>query len=192
MRQLLLIRHSESQPLPALPPAQWGLSPAGRRRCRLLAARLEGHEPAVVLSSRERKAIETAQLVGSLLERPYEQVTGLEEHNRSEEPYHDRETFLRLVEELLNHPEKEVFGKETGAEALARFEDAIARIVEMYPVGNIAAVTHGTVLSLFVAAHSEEAAYPFWQQLAQPGYVVFTLPDMRLLQVVFDASDDRE
>lgn len=191
MRKLILIRHSESDPLPALPPVQWTLSPAGRRRCRPLAARLREHDPAVVLSSSERKAIETAQLVGSLLERPYEQVIGLGEHDRSGEPYHDRETFLQLVEALLTCPEEEVFGQETGAEALARFETAVATIVETYAIGNIAAVTHGTVLSLFVAARSGEDAYPFWEKLAQPGYVVFALPNMRLLEVVFDAGESQ-
>lgn len=141
------------------------------------------------MSSNEQKAIETAQLVGRLLEKPWEQVAGLGEHDRREEPYHERQTFLRLVEAVLTYPEVAVFGQETGAEALVRFEKAVAGLVEAHPTGNIAAVTHGTVLSLFVAAHSEEEAYSFWQQLAQPGYVVFALPEMRLLEVVFDAGE---
>lgn len=188
MRQLILIRHSESQPLPGLPPAQWGLSPAGRRRCQSLASRLAPYEPTVILSSSERKAVETAQLVASLLKIPYDVVEGLGEHDRSGEPYHDRETFLQLVKTLLTQPEQEVFGQETGAEARARFEQAVRQIVETRQIGNVAAVTHGTVLSLFMAAHGEEDAYRFWQRLAQPAFVVFSLPDMRLMEVVFDVG----
>lgn len=190
MRKLVLIRHSESQPKEALPPAQWTLSPAGRRRCRPLAQWLAPYDPVIILSSHERKATETARRTGTLLEKPHRAVDGLGEHNRSNEPYHDQDTFLKLVEALLTHPEKEVFGNETGAEALARFEAAIGRVVEEQTRGNVAVVTHGTVLSLFVAAHSDRKPFPFWQQLRQPALVVFSLPEMRLLEVVFDASID--
>jgi len=190
MRKLVLIRHSESQPTEASPPAQWALSAAGRRRCRPLAERLAAYDPVVILSSGEQKAVETAQRVGTLLEKPYRAVGDLGEHDRSNEPFHDRNTFLKLVEALLTHPEKNVFGNETGAEALARFESAIGRIAEEQTKGNVVVVTHGTVLSLFVAAHSDQKPFPFWQQLQQPALVVFSLPEMRLLEVVFDAGEE--
>jgi broad specificity phosphatase PhoE len=141
-----------------------------------------------MLSSSERKAVETARLVADELAIPHQIIPELGEHDRQNEPYHDRQRFLQLVEELLRHPEKHVFGSESGAEALARFEGAVARIVADYPAGNIAAVTHGTVLSLYVASHSALDAYQFWQELAQPALVTFTLPEMALVEVVPDAG----
>lgn len=188
MRKLILIRHSESQPDPSLPPAEWSLTPAGRRRCRPLAQRLAPYEPPIILSSGERKARETAQQVAQILRKPFRAVDGFGEHDRSGEPYHDRETFLHLVGALLTQPDREVFGRETGAEALGRFEEAVARTVREQARGNVAVVTHGTVISLFVAAHSAKKPLNFWKKLGQPALVVFSLPEMSLQEVVYEAG----
>jgi broad specificity phosphatase PhoE len=55
-----------------------------------------------------------------------------------------------------------------------------------YPGGDVALVTHATVLSLFVARHSGRAAFDFWRLLTMPAVVVFDLPGFALREVITD------
>ncbi|MDX1664249.1 MAG: histidine phosphatase family protein [Candidatus Promineifilaceae bacterium] len=187
MDKLIFIRHSQSRPTPGQPASSWPLTSVGRERCQPLARWLSSHEPLTIVSSEERKAMETAQLAASQLGIPWSTASGLQEHDRTGEPYHSQEQFLALVERLFREPQATVFGRESGAQALARFEQALATVLRSRPPGNLAVVTHGTVLSLFVGAHSDHDPLSFWQRLRQPSIVVFSLPDLTLLEVVDEA-----
>ena len=76
-----------------------------------------------------------------------------------------------------------VLGSETGADAHARFATALDRVIETYPRGNLAVVTHGTVISLFVSKATGTDPLSFWQRLQLPALVVLSLPEFRLLDV---------
>src|SRR5437764_1217197 len=47
-----------------------------------------------------------------------------------------------------------------------------------------AVVTHGTVLALFVARHSKENPFQLWRRMGLPSFVVMSLPEYRLEQMV--------
>ncbi|MEP7191083.1 MAG: histidine phosphatase family protein, partial [Roseiflexaceae bacterium] len=79
---LILIRHSQSQPEPGRPASQWPLTEAGRQRCIALAERLVAYAPALIVTSRERKASETGALVAVRLALPTQVADGLHEHQR--------------------------------------------------------------------------------------------------------------
>jgi broad specificity phosphatase PhoE len=88
------------------------------------------------------------------------------------------------VTRVLEHQGELVLGTETGAEALARFSASLDQVLADN-AGNLAVVTHGTVLSLFVSRLAGVDPVAFWGQLELPAYVVFAIPELRLLQVVY-------
>ena len=185
MPNLVFIRHSQSQPEAKVPARQWSLTAEGRRRCEPLAEQLLPYKLDVIVTSTEPKASETGELVAQKLEIPCRVMQNLHEHERETAPYFaTREEFLAAVSNLLVRPDELVFGDETAHEARARFDGAVKTVLAAYPRDNIAIVTHGTVLSLFVNQLTGQSIYPFWQRLGMPAIVAFSTPKMELLAQV--------
>jgi broad specificity phosphatase PhoE len=88
------------------------------------------------------------------------------------------------VERLFERPDELIFGRETAHEAHERFAGAVERTLERFPEGNLAIVTHGTVLTLFVARATGIEPASFWKRLGLPAFAVMTLPERTLLEVV--------
>jgi broad specificity phosphatase PhoE len=181
MAHLLLVRHSLPDIDPSVAASYWKLSDEGRRRCAALAEMLSAYHPAVVVSSAEPKAAETAAIVATSLGLPLETEVDLHEHERSLDTHFSQEAFQRAVEHLFAQPEDLVFGNETAAQARRRFGQAVDRLLARYPGETIAVVAHGTVISLFVADRcSGVDGYTLWKQLDLPACVVLSLPDFTL------------
>lgn len=187
-RTLILVRHSESQPSPELPATEWPLTDRGRRHCHTLAGRLQGYEPQIILTSTERKAQETGEILARAHSLPLEVVPGVHEHDRTGVPYYDRGTFLELVQHFFARPEELVFGRETADAALARFSKAVHSAMQTHGEATVTLVTHGTVLSLFAAPYAGEEPHAFWRRLQMPAYVAFSWPQLELLEVVHSLS----
>ena len=49
---------------------------------------------------------------------------------------------------------------------------------------SVVTVTHGTVISLFVAERAGVDPYNLWRQLDLPSYVVLSVPELKLIEVV--------
>jgi broad specificity phosphatase PhoE len=187
MRKLILIRHSLPAMVSGVPASEWHLSAEGRRRCAPLARRLAAYGPAAVVSSQEPKAVETGQIVAGTLGLSLETAPGLHEHERG--PVRDlgnREEFEAQVARFFEHPDRLVLGCETADEAHARFARAVTSVVERRPSANLAIISHGTVMSLFVARATGLDPLPFWKGLGLPSFVVLSLPELALLEVVAD------
>ena len=91
---------------------------------------------------------------------------GLRETARRSVGWLAPEEFDRGIRELFERPGEVVFGEESAAEALARFETAVAGVTEPAVV-----VTHGTVLSLYAAARDGRDPYELWRGLELPDVV---------------------
>jgi broad specificity phosphatase PhoE len=89
------------------------------------------------------------------------------------------------VRRLFAAPTEVVFGPESGREALYRFVRGLALVLRRFPQGNVAVVTHGTVLTLFVTSRAALDPWEFWRRLHQPAYVVFDLPSLTLAEAAF-------
>ena len=109
---------------------------------------------------------------------------GLHEHDRRGVPYLDGATFEASVERFFARPDDLVFGNETAAQAGERFAAAVERALAQHPSGDVGVVAHGTVVSLFVARHAGVDPFALWRRLGLPSFVVFSLPDLRLLTTV--------
>jgi len=184
MRKLILVRHSLPEIVSDLPANQWHLSGTGRLRCERLAERLATYDPDVIVASLEPKATETGRIVANLLGKPFETAENLHEHDRSNVGLFDtKEQFEARVASLFENPQKLIFGRETANDAHRRFAKAVAGVIGQYPSANLAVVTHGTVMTLFVADVAGLKPFPFWKRLGLPSFVVLSLPEFDLLTV---------
>jgi broad specificity phosphatase PhoE len=138
-----------------------------------------------IVTSVEPKAVETGELAARRLGIPCQAAANLHEHERESAPYFEtRAAFYKAIRNLFAHPDKLIFGDETGLEARERFEKAVEATMVANPRENIAIVTHGTVLSLFVSHLTGCEIYPFWQKLGMPAILAFSYPRMKLLTQV--------
>lgn len=173
---LILVRHSNSEADPGVPQAEWSLSAAGRTRARALADRLRPLSPDSIHSSPERKARETADILAAALQLRVTVVPDLREHDRTGVPFfHTPGVFEEHIRRLFESPQKRVFGNESAAASLARFRRAIAE-VSGSGARRPLVVTHGTVMSLYLAAELGVDAALIWKQLAMPCHAVLGDP----------------
>jgi broad specificity phosphatase PhoE len=184
MRQLILIKHASPLVIPGTPPEQWKLSDKGRESCAALADALREFQPGVIVASSEPKAQETAQLVGEQLNVPIESADGLHEHDRSNVPHMRSGEFISHMELFFRKPSERVLGRESAEQALNRFERAIRTLMQKHADGNIAVVSHGTVIALFIARHTGEKPFEWWRKMGLPSFVVMSLPDLKLQRSV--------
>lgn len=183
--RLILVRHANPAIDPALPAAQWPLSARGRERCALLAERLAPFQLQAVITSEEPKAEETGRLVSGHLRLQTASFPGLQEQNRRKAGFLSPEDFRMSVLNVFRFPEKQVFGSESAREAQIRFRDALTAALAGHPTGNIAVISHGTVIALFAALFNPQPAEEIWKQLNQsmPSLLMLSRPDYRLLGV---------
>lgn len=188
MRRLVLVKHSMPEIERDKPASAWKLGEIGRRRAELLAAGLRKFNPSVIWSSREPKAIETAGIVANELAVQVEVADGLEEHHRDNVPFlSSREKFERAVERFFLCPDELVLGRETANQARDRFAAAIDEVIDGGQADSIV-VTHGTVITLYVASVAGVQRMDFWRRLGLPSYVVLTMPDMSIRSIVDDVT----
>lgn len=163
---LLLVRHSAPEIDPEAPSEEWLLSEEGRRRCGPLAERLAAHAPRALLASTEPKARETAELIAPVLGLKVQLSDGLRETARRTVGWLRPEALEQSIRKLLERPAEVVFGEESAHAALARFEQAVAGLPDPAVV-----VSHGTVMSLYVAARTGRDPLELWRALELPDVV---------------------
>lgn len=172
---LILVKHSIPEIQENIPAREWHLSMKGRRRADLLAERLKIHQPEVLISSNEPKAIETAKVLERKLSLPNHVVDNLHEHDRSKIGYLSRNEFERAVQEFFAHPDRLVFGSESGDQAFERFSGAVHAVLNSYKGKTTIIVSHGTVISLFVSRFMGISADELWNELGLPSFVVLDI-----------------
>jgi broad specificity phosphatase PhoE len=163
---LLLVRHSAPEVDPSVPSEEWGLSEEGRRRCGPLAERVAAYRPELLVSSPEPKARETAELIAPSLGLDVQLRDGLRETARRTVGWLEPEELERGIRALFDRPDEVVYGEESARAALARFEAAVAELPE-----RAVAVSHGTVISLYVAAKTGRDPFELWQSFELPDVV---------------------
>jgi broad specificity phosphatase PhoE len=184
MQKLLLIKHASPYVIPGTPTEEWKLSDKGRESCTPLAEKLREHQPSIIYASEEPKARETAELLAEKLNVPVQTAADLHEHDRSNVPHMRSGEFISHMELFFRRPDENVLGRESADEALGRFETAIDEIIAQHPTGNIAIVSHGTVIALFLAKHTDRRPFDLWREMGLPSFAVLSLPDMKLESLV--------
>ena len=178
-RGLVLVRHSLPNIRADVPAAFWNLSTEGIARARTFATRVECGSADRIFTSADPKAVQTADALAGMWKLPVEEVAGLHEHERPEPRMMSGEQFEATIRDLFARPSRLVFGAETADAARLRFTAAVMRLVDRTD-RDVIVVSHGTVISLFAAAHAGVDAFEFWKQLDMPCAVRFGLPELRL------------
>ena len=181
-RKLILIKHARPHVVENVASREWRLSDEGRRACIPLADAVGALEPVVIVTSDEPKAQETGRLVAEAVGKPIETAPGLHEHDRGNVPMMRSGEFLSALAMFFKHPDRRVLGRETAHEAAGRFDRAIESLLSKHPEGNVAVVTHGTVLAMFASENGAGDPFMLYRQLGLPSIVVFSAPDYALLE----------
>lgn len=172
MAKLILVKHAPPEISPQVISHRWVLAEEGRRRCDWLADELRAHGVSRLCSSLEPKALETAALVAVQMGLAVEPCRDLQENDRTELGFVGPDQLRRRLHEFFAQPERTIIGNETANDALRRFARSIRNIISKGHGEASAIVTHGTVLSLFVAHHNTIAPYDLWSSLGLPSYLV--------------------
>ena len=182
MAQLVLIKHTAVVVDAAVPPKEWPISDEGRRLCRPLASALRMHEIGVLVSSEERKAVETAELLAKRLKIETRTAPDLDEHRR---PFVERPAdFERRMQLFFAEHDQRVFGEESADEALARFTAAVDAVLDSEPDRNVGIVGHGTVIALYAAPILGIGTGALWQRMQAPSFIVLDTEEQRVLRIM--------
>lgn len=188
--RLILVKHAAPEILQGIPARQWYLSGLGHQSIPKLAKALQPFQPERIVTSLEPKAIETARLTATALRLPWNTSPGLHEHDRSNEPYDRLKVFEEKIRQVFLTPDQVVYGRETANQALARFRGRIESLVQAHPEEKLAVVSHGTVISLFVAFHNSLDPFTIWKQLGLPSLAVLELPRFKLQELINPISTE--
>jgi broad specificity phosphatase PhoE len=97
----------------------------------------------------------------------------------------------RYNRRLFEDFDRRVLGSESAQEAQVRFARALLKEMSETKVGNLVAVTHGTVIALFVCDYNREiASFGLWRRLDCCSFVVLGIPAMEVLHIG-DGADPR-
>jgi 2,3-bisphosphoglycerate-dependent phosphoglycerate mutase len=173
---LILVRHAQSAPDPALPERDWPLSEKGRNQAAELAQVLAELGVDALASSPFLRAVETL--------RPYAEASGLhigiDEDLRERalggwmEKIADVEDAVRRMHADLDF---KLEGGESGHDCVTRFEAALARVVAANSGRRVAVGSHGGVLGHLLARQSVRLPDAFWQRIKNPHLFVFDAGD---------------
>lgn len=180
-RTLILVKHAKPGLDAAAPARAWRLGDEGERQARAMAGTLQAYRPFVLVCSDEPKAHRTAEIIGAETGAAVRVVSGLRELDRPVLPIVDARERERLNRPVFEQPSRAVLGEESADEALARFAAAIDEELAGIDAGvNLVAITHGTVMALFAAAHSVVDPWKLWRKLECGDLIAFELPGFQL------------
>jgi len=161
----LFVTHPEVVVEPLVPVTQWWLSDTGQSRAQAFARSLVGQGFDAVVSSTERKAVDTAEILGTVLELPVVMDEGLGENDRSATGFLPPAEFERTADRFFAHPGESVRGWETAAAAQERIVAAVRRHLADRPAADLVFVAHGAVGTLLLC---DLMALPISRDLDQP------------------------
>jgi 2,3-bisphosphoglycerate-dependent phosphoglycerate mutase len=180
--RLVLVRHGKPEIDESTPSTQWPLSQSGREAAASLATRLSDFKFQRITSSPEPKAISTAEIIDQQLGLSIHIDDDLAEYKRYSTGFLPLEDFNTQIARLFESPWDElVFGDETANDALERFTRASDRQYVSFGNGDVLVVTHGTIMSIYVANRLGIDLLSFWRSLTAPTAVVISGNEMVVL-----------
>jgi broad specificity phosphatase PhoE len=186
--RLILVRHAEVIQDPGSPVEFWQLSFDGSTAAADLATHPALASTDCIWSSPEPKALATAE--GLAAGREVRVHPDLRELDRRAVGWvGDRAAYVALVEEILGLPEASVRGCERARGAERRFAAAVDGILAGAPGADVAVVSHGLVLTLYLSRLLQlpRPSLEIWRSIRFPDVCVVD-PDARELVVPFGSG----
>lgn len=178
----LYITHPQVRIDPNIPVPEWGLSDVGRLRAEACAARPWVKRLTRIVSSGERKAIETAEFLAAAAGIAIETRPRMHENDRSATGFLPPAAFETAADWFFAHPQESFRGWERAADAQARIVAEVNDVLSQHDMNDpIAFVGHGGVGTLLKCNMSRT---PISRQQDQPGgggnLFCFSLADRRI------------
>lgn len=167
--KVYLVRHGAVTVRPDLPLAQWHLSPEGRAGVDALADKLFWPQVRGIHASAEPKAEATAQRIAARHALPIRIETELREVER---PWTEGDYAAAVRRYLAGEA---LAGWEPRDQALARVRSCIDGIVKRHEGLDVAIVSHGLALTLYLAALLDldgAKAHELWSRIRFPDVAV--------------------
>lgn len=151
----LYLTHPQVEIDPARPVPEWSLSAEGRRRAGIVRAASWVGEIGRIVSSTERKALETAGVIAECAGLPVEAEERMGENDRSATGFLPPPEFEAAADRFFAHPHLSFRCWETAADAQARIvaavDDALAAHDPSVPVLFVGHGGVGTLLKCAIA-----------------------------------------
>ncbi|MBA2297458.1 MAG: histidine phosphatase family protein [Actinobacteria bacterium] len=181
MRRLVLVRHAPVRLDPETPPRLWELTDEGRAAAERLARLDVFRGVEALVTSPEPKARATAAPIAVTGGYELRVDHGLREAERGAAPVDDRDGFVAQVDAWYGGTP--VPGWEERDVAAARIVGAVARLRDELR-GDLVLVSHGTVLSLYLAwlLGRERVDLAEWEAIPLPAFVVVDPVARRLVE----------
>jgi broad specificity phosphatase PhoE len=179
---VLYLTHPQVQIEPAVPVPEWGLSQHGRERVTALAAAgwLAGIRQ--IVSSAERKAIETAEPLAAALGIAVEVRDAMHENDRSATGFLPTAEFEIVADQFFANPHASIRGWERAVDAQARIVREVETVLARDIPGDLLFVGHGAVGTLLFCHYARLEIGRAHDQPAGGGhYFSFLKEDRRIL-----------
>ncbi|WP_404553653.1 histidine phosphatase family protein [Bradyrhizobium niftali] len=173
------LTHPQVQIDPDVPVPQWGLSPVGRARTEAVPHAGWLARTTQVISSGERKAIETAEIIAGPLGIMIDVREAMHENDRSATGFLKPAEFEAVADQFFAQPHLSVRGWERAVDAQARIVREAEAVLARKRPGDVLFVGHGavgTLLFCHIAGHPIDRAY---DQPAGGGHVFAFTRDAR-------------
>lgn len=171
-RYAVYLSHPEVVIDPAVPVADWGLTSAGSARVTSLVERLPGGEIHVV-SSAERKALETAWPIAARAGTPVQVRTAMHENDRSASGFLPGPEFQKTADAFFANPEESIRGWERAVDAQARILSEVSAVLDAQPSRSLIFAGHGGVGTLLQCAFASRPIGREWDQTASGQWFAF-------------------
>jgi broad specificity phosphatase PhoE len=149
--QIFFVTHAEVAVDPSVPVPEWSLSAAGRARLAHLVAQPWVRGLTGVVSSTERKAVETAEVLAAAAGVPLGTDEALGENDRSATGFLPPAEFEAVADEFFARPYDSVRGWERAIDSQRRIVTAVRRVAAA-ATGDVAVVAHGGVGTLLLCS----------------------------------------
>lgn len=148
MSRLVYLTHPQVRIDPQVSVPDWGLNDEGRARCAALAARGALARVTRIVSSTERKAVETAALLAGPMGLTPEAYADLGENDRSATGFLPGPAFEATADRFFAAPEHSADGWERAVDAQARVVARVKTLVAEQGRGDVLICGHGAVGTL--------------------------------------------
>ena len=115
--------------------------------------------------------MQTAHIIADRIGAQIHTDIRLREHERSAVGFLERDSFEAGIASMFDRPDAIAFGDESANAVHARFSAAIDAAAARSS-GPVAAVTHGTAMTIYVSRLTGIAPMPFWTRLRMPDAIV--------------------
>src|SRR6516225_6975246 len=167
---------------PASPVPSWGLSRIGRARTEAVASTGLLSRTTQIISSGERKAIETAEIIAAKLDLEVEVREAMHENDRSATGFLMPNEFQAVAGQFFAQPQISVRGWERAVDAQLRIVREVEHVLARNRPGDVLFVGHGGVGTLLYCHYSGLAIDRTYDQPAGGGYFFSFAKDDRRVQ----------